>query len=194
MYNRAHFSDLADTISKLTAPGSTVLWVTHDGSPESGLQRKWAAPFYDRLRASGFDMFDITTSAKVQSLLRMDVPGNAQAGRGPPCVVKMVRRCVLGAEIWSRFQRQHDWFEHHGFDTVWWTVKGLRLAMDAWPALAAFVESDVDRAEWMRGVERLELERTQAEHGTSSASYLRLVELGFGSPCSTMSVELACKR
>ncbi len=187
MYNRAHFSALADTISKLTVPGSTVLWVTHDGSPTSGLQRKWAAPFYDRLRASGFDMFDITASAQVQSLLCTDAPGNAQPGRGPPCVVRMVRRCVLGAEIWNRFQRQHDWFENHGFDTARWTVKGLRLALNAWPALAAFVECDVGRAGWLRGVERLELERTQIEHGLDSASYLRLVELGFGSPCGVVN-------
>jgi hypothetical protein len=49
--------------------------VTHDGSPDSGAQKAWAAPFYNRLRASGFTVSDITASAEVQAVLRTEIPG-----------------------------------------------------------------------------------------------------------------------
>lgn len=36
MYNPPHYKTLADTIARLTAVGSEVLWVTRDGSPDDG--------------------------------------------------------------------------------------------------------------------------------------------------------------
>jgi hypothetical protein len=30
-------------------------------------------------------------------------------------------------DVWSVLVWQHAWFEHHGFTSVWWPVKGVRL-------------------------------------------------------------------
>jgi hypothetical protein len=53
MYNPPHYKTLADTIARLTAVGSEVLWVTRDGSPDDGIG--WPGEvFYDRVKSHGF--------------------------------------------------------------------------------------------------------------------------------------------
>ena len=70
--------------------------------------------------------------------------------------------------------RQRTWFEQRGIVTVWWPVKGLRLAMRAWPTLAKFVAEEGEgegegvpgqRGRWLRDVEHAELDRAKLEHG-----------------------------
>jgi hypothetical protein len=51
------------------------------------------------------------------------------------------------------------------------------------------VESNAERAEWLRTVEREQLQRVVVEYGRDSAPYSRLLELGFGSPCDIVSTD-----